>query len=142
MSVAPLEPKFYAEFVERAVLDKEAFGEQAGPSEWRRLKGLLVDAIKQKTQAGRCELLEGTDSCFAPVLDFMEANEHPHNVARNTYVDVAGVRQPAPAPRFSRSVCDEPAPPRAVGTDSESVLREAGFGDREIDEMKQSGAWT
>ncbi len=142
VSIAPLEPKFYAEFVERAGLDKEVFGEQAGPSDWRRLKGLLADAIKQKTQAEWCELLEGSDACFAPVLDFTEALKHPHNTERNTYIDVAGMPQPAPAPRFSRSECGEPSPPHAEGADYESVLLDAGFSAGDIDEMKKSGALT
>ena len=142
VSVGPLEPQFYALFIEKAGLDVETFGEQAGPADWPRLKELLADAMKQKTQAEWCELLEGTDACFAPVLDFLEAPTHPHNRERNTYIEVGGVKQPAPAPRFSRTACDAPSAPRAEGADTESVLRDAGFSDSDIAELRKSGALT
>ena len=142
VSIGPLEPQFYALFVEKAGLDRETFGQQAGPQDWPRLKKELAGIIRQKTQREWCELLEGTDACFAPVLDFLEAPQHPHNVARKAYIDIEGVEQPAPAPRFSRTACDAPSAPRAEGADTDSVLRDAGLSDSDIDELRQSGALT
>lgn len=142
VSVGPLEPKFYAVFVEKAGLDAETFSKQAGPADWPRLKKKLADAIKQKTQEEWCELLEGTDACFAPVLNFLEAPRHPHNIARQTYISIDGVEQPAPAPRFSRTVCDAPSAPRAEGADTDSVLRDRGFSDTDIAELRKAGALT
>ena len=85
-------------------------------------------------------IMEGTDVCFAPVLSFMDAPAHPANVARNTYIEVDGITQPAPAPRFSRT-------PSAVrhagpnpGQDTDAVLAAMGFGEREISELKNTGA--
>ncbi len=142
VSIGPLEPQFYALFVEKAGLDKETFGKQAGPRNWPRLKEELAAIIRQKTQREWCALLEGTDVCFAPVLDFVEASQHPHNRARKAYIDIEGVEQPAPAPRFSRTACDAPSAPQAEGADTDSVLRDAGFSDSEIAELRQSGALT
>lgn len=142
VSVGPLEPKFYAVLVEKAGLDVATFANQSGPAKWPQLQEKLAAAIKKKTQKEWCDLLEGTDACFAPVLDLSEAPRHPHNIARKTYVDIGGVEQPAPAPRFSRTVCDVPAAPRAEGADAESVLHDAGYCDSDIEELRKSGALT
>ena len=100
----------------------------------------FAEVMRQRTRDEWCELLEGTDACFAPVLDITEAPQHEHNVARQTYVEVDGLKQPAPAPRFSRTDCDEPNGPHAEGADSEAVLKEAGFTNEEIEELRASGA--
>jgi len=142
VSVGPLEPHFYKLFVEKAGLDPEVFGKQAGPKNWPRLKEQLADAIKQKTQQEWCELLEGSDACFAPVLDFLEAPQHHHNRERGTYIEIDGLEQPAPAPRFSRTACDTPDSPRAEGADTDAVLRDAGFSDAELTELHETGALT
>ena len=142
VSVGPLEPRFYALFVEKAGLDPAVFGQQAGPRDWPRLKEQLTDAIRRKTQQEWCALLEGTDACFAPVLDLLEAPQHEHNRARGIYVDVDGLEQPAPAPRFSRTACDVPDSPHAEGVDTDSVLRDAGFSDDEVATLRESGALT
>jgi alpha-methylacyl-CoA racemase len=84
--------------------------------------------------------MEGSDVCFAPVLDWDEAPHHPHNVARDAFVHVAGVLQPAPAPRFSRTIPRMPQPPVAPGTDTSAVLREVGLADTEIESLRRSGA--
>ena len=142
VSVGPLEPGFYKLFVEKAGLDPEVFGQQAGPRDWPRLKEQLAAAIKQKTQQEWCALLEGSDACFAPVLDLMEAPQHHHNRDRGTYVAVDGLEQPAPAPRFSRTAGDVPDSPSAEGADTEAVLRDAGFSDEDIAALRDSGALT
>ena len=142
VSIGALEPQFYALLVEKAGLDKDLFGKQAGPDQWPALKEQLAVVFKQRSRQEWCELLEGTDACFAPVLDFTEAPGHPHNHARGTYVTIGGVDQPAPAPRFSRSACELPGEPRAEGADTEAVLRESGFSDADIAQLRDSGALT
>ncbi len=84
--------------------------------------------------------MEGTDTCFAPVLSLEEAPEHPHNVARETFVEVDGVRQPAPAPRFSRTPGQIASPPPNPGEHTESVLRDWGFSEVRISELKEAKA--
>ena len=95
--------------------------------------------FRSKTRAEWCELLEGTDVCFAPVLSLAEAQAHPHNVAREAYLDVAGVRQPAPAPRFSATPAEVRSPPAGIGEHSAGLLRAAGYRDDEIAELTTAG---
>ena len=142
VSIGALEPQFYALLVEKAGLDEELFGEQAGPEQWPALKEKLATVFKQRSRQEWCELLEGSDACFAPVLDFTEAPAHPHNHARGTYVTIGGVDQPGAAPRFSRSECQLSGKPRAEGADTEAVLGEAGFSDTEIAALRDAGALT
>ncbi len=140
MSVAPLEPQFYAEFIERAGLDANESGARSGLEEWHQDRAWLTETFKTRTRDEWCEIFEGSDACVAPVLDFTEAPEHPHNVARETWVDIGGVVQPAPAPRFSRTACETPEAPRAEGADSADVLSDFGFGADEIDTLRAAGA--
>ena len=140
ISVAPLEPHFYAEFVERAGLDVEEFGEQCGPDRMPEVRARLEEIFKTRTRDEWCEIFEGSDACVAPVLDFAEAPEHPHNVARGTYIEIDGVVQPAPAPKFSRTVNAKPDAPHAEGADSVEVLSDFGFSAEEIDSLRASGA--
>jgi alpha-methylacyl-CoA racemase len=86
--------------------------------------------------------MEGTDACFAPVLTVEEAARHPHNVARRTFVTVNGVEQNAPAPRFSRTPSHPPEAPRRPGEDTDAVLTDAGFTEKQIQELRASGALT
>lgn len=139
VSIAPLEPQFYRVLVEKAGLDEAVFGAQAGPERWSELKAKLVRLFKTRTQSQWCELLEGSDACFAPVLDYREAPQHPHNRARSTYVEIGGTVQPAPAPRFSRTACGTPAKPHGEGADTEAVLAEAGFSAGEIARLRDCG---
>lgn len=109
LSVGAIEPQFYEELLERAGIDDPAFQAQMNASDWPELKAALATVFKQRSRAEWCEMLEGTDACVAPVLDWDEAPEHPHNRARETFIDVDGQVQPAPAPRFSRTPADKPA---------------------------------
>jgi alpha-methylacyl-CoA racemase len=84
--------------------------------------------------------MEGGEACFAPVLDWNEAPKHPHNIARGVFIDIDGVMQPAPAPRFSCTPPDCPQPPAAVGADTESVLCDWGIDQSTIEELRKSGA--
>jgi alpha-methylacyl-CoA racemase len=127
ISIGSIEPQFYAELVEKAGLDPDDFRGQMDVRRWPELKQKLEQVFKRRSREEWCELLEGSDACFAPVLDFSEAPQHPHNIARNTYVEIGGMMQPAPAPRFSRTESGLPHPPHEVGADTEAVLEEWGI---------------
>lgn len=103
IAIGAIEPQFYAELRQRCGLDGALFDEQMDTARWPLLKIRLADVFRTRTRDEWCEILEGTDACFAPVLDWDEATKHPHNLARDTFVNVDGVVQPAPAPRFSRT---------------------------------------
>jgi alpha-methylacyl-CoA racemase len=103
------------------------------------LKYRLADVFKTKTRAEWCALMEGTDVCFAPVLDWDEAPQHAHNRARETFIEVDGVIQPAPAPRFSQSKPGVPTPPAAAGAHSAEILADWGIPAAAIAELKERG---
>ena len=117
IAIGAIEPNFYAELRQRCGIDDPLFDAQMDPSRWPLLKVRLAQMFSTRTRNEWCEVLEGTDACFAPVLDWDEALRHPHNVARGTYIDVAGVMQPAPAPRFSRTPSSTPRPTQAVAVE-------------------------
>lgn len=140
VSIGALEPKFFAELVQRIGLDEDFVKRQYDRRCWPALRAAIAAAIAAKTRDAWCALLEGTDVCFAPVLTLQEAQTHGHAAARGAFVDVAGVVQPAPAPRFSRSQPEAPRPPVAAGTHSSAVLAEAGFSADEIATLRAAGA--
>jgi len=150
VSIASLEPQFYELLIDIAGLDRDRFGPhvfrwQIGdemPAIWTELKTELAAVIGTKTRNEWCELMEGTDVCFAPVLTLAEAREHPHNVARQTHVDVGGKPQAAPAPRFSATPPAAPRPGVSPGEHSRDVLSAAGYSSTEIDALIESGAVT
>jgi alpha-methylacyl-CoA racemase len=127
VAIGSLEPQFYALLLERCGISDPAFLAQSEQAQWPLLKTKLAEIFKTKTRAEWCALLEGTDVCFAPALDLAEAPAHPHNQARQTFVEVDGVVQPAPAPRFSRTV-PELRSPAASTENPADVLREWGAG--------------
>lgn len=114
ISIGPIEGRFHAELLRHLEIDPQQIGEQNDPRNWPAARTLFAQAFARRTRAQWCELLEGTDVCFAPVLSFSEAPEHAHLKARGTFVEVDGVVQPAPAPRFSRTPSATPTPPRAA----------------------------
>ncbi|MEM6319627.1 MAG: CaiB/BaiF CoA-transferase family protein [Bacteroidota bacterium] len=126
VSIGSIEPQFYALLMEKAELDKSTFGHQMNSKAWPIRKQELTAIFKTKTQKEWCDLMEGTDVCFAPVLDFLEAPSHPHNVARKAYIQVDGMTQPAPAPKFSRTASEVQFGSRAAGEDTEAVLKDWG----------------
>ena len=142
LSVGALEPQFYAALIDLAGLDAAQFGGQQPIERWPALIDALTAVFKTKTRAEWRELLEGSDACVAPVLDMNEATRHPHNVARGTYIDVDGLVQPAPAPRFSATPCAEPAPPHAEGADAQAVLESCGFDAAQIAALRDANALT
>ena len=113
ISIAPIEAKFYAELLRRLDIDPTILPPQMERQHWPEVQASLAELFKTRTREEWCQLLEGTDACFAPVLMTDEAPLHPHNAARRTYVEIDGIVQPAPAPRFSRTAPELPAPPQA-----------------------------
>lgn len=133
--VGSIEPQFYALLIAHAGLDKKQFSAQMNSQTWPQLKQALAAVFKAKTRSEWCEILEGTDVCFAPVLSILEAPEHPHNKARKTFVAVDGVMQPAPAPRFSRTPPGIRNSARAAGEDTRALLQEYGLTGQAIDAL-------
>jgi len=140
ISVGAIEPQFYALLKEKAGLSEEEFGDQNNPALWPELKQKLAAVFLARSQAEWCELMEGTDVCFAPVLNFMEAPKHPANVARNSYIELDGMVQPAPAPRFSRTPSTVAHGGHDPGQDTDAVLAAMGFGEQELAQLRDSGA--
>jgi len=140
ISLGSIEPQFYALLMEKAELDPKVFGSQNDRENWPELKQKLETVFKAKTRDQWCEIMEGSDVCFAPVVDFVEAQSHPHNVARKTYVDVDGMMQPAPAPRFSRTEPEVAFAAHAQGEDTQAVLADWGFTQDAIGLLREQGA--
>ena len=143
VSIGSIEPQFYAELMRLTGLDRdEGFARQFDRSQWPALKLVLADVFRTKTRAEWCEVMEYSDVCFAPVLRMDEAFAHPHNVARATFVEVDGLRQPAPAPRFSRTTPTLGCPPARPGEHTLAVLQEWGLPAERIDALVAGGAAT
>lgn len=128
VTVAAAEPQFYAELLRRLGLDGEALPGQHDRAGWPRLQARLTEVFRSRTQAEWRERLEGTDACFAPVMPLSEAPGHPHLKARGTFVELDGVVQPAPAPRFSRTSPEAPKAWIPAGVDDERTLDAWGIG--------------
>jgi alpha-methylacyl-CoA racemase len=139
VAIGSIEPQFYALLIQLCGIDDPAFEAQTDMHGWPILKYRLADVFKTRTRAEWCTLMEGTDVCFAPVLDWDEAPGHPHNRARETFITVDGVMQPAPAPRFSNSRPETPTPPAATGADSEAILKDWGIAATAIEKLKAGG---
>ncbi|MEN9418942.1 MAG: hypothetical protein RI988_2562 [Pseudomonadota bacterium] len=140
VALGAIEPKFFAELARRIGLEDRFVAAQNDRSQWPAMREAIAACVRRHTRDEWCARLEGTDACFAPVLTLQEAPEHAHARARGAYVQVEGVAQPAPAPRFDRSV---PEPPRAApepGAHTVQVLAEAGLGPGEIQALQEQGA--
>ncbi|MBV1932470.1 MAG: CoA transferase [Porticoccaceae bacterium] len=140
ISIASVEPQFYAELKELLNLNEEDFGEQMNPKRWADQKTKIKTVFLSKTQDEWCELLQQSDICFAPVLRFAEAPEHPHNKARNAFLDIEGVVQPAPAPRFSATPGGISRPPAQRGEHTDEILAEWNYSAEQIAELHSKGA--
>jgi len=142
VSLGSIEPQFYAQMAELTGLADEsgAAPEQNDRASWPSLKQRMAELIKTKTRDEWCELMEGTDACFAPVLDPGEAPSHPHNRHRGTFIDIEGVTQPAPAPRFSRTVAEVDRPPARAGQHTDEALGDWGLTADEIAKLREVGA--
>ncbi|HBX99903.1 MAG: CaiB/BaiF CoA-transferase family protein [Pseudomonadota bacterium] len=138
ISLGSLEPQFYALLLEKCGITDETFKEQSDQEAWPIKREKMEALFKTKTQQEWCGILEGTDVCFAPVLNLKEAPDHPHNKTRQTFVKVQGVTQPAPAPRFSRTQGKIQSPAALTGENTEEVLSDWGFSDSEISNLKMN----
>ena len=126
ISIGSIEPQFYAELLQKAEIDDPDFKTQMDQKKWPVLKKKLAEKFRTKSRDDWCAIMEGSDICFAPVLDMAEAPQHPHNKARHTFVEQDNVLQPAPAPRFSRTKPEiRRAPPKA-GEHTEEILKDWG----------------
>ena len=140
VSLGAIEPPFYAELLRRLGLDDVDPARQYRTEDWPALKARVAARLREKPRAEWCAVLEGSDACFAPVLSFDEAAEHPHNVARGLMVEVDGQRQPAPAPRLSRTPARRPSPGTAIGEHTDAMLAELGFDEAAIAELRERRA--
>ena len=140
VSIGSIEPQFYAELLEKLGLSGEDLPRQMDRSAWPAMKQRLEGIFRTKTRDEWCEILEGSDVCFAPVLSMAEAPEHPHNRARGTFVEVAGALQPGPAPRFGRTPGAISRPPPHPGQHTDEALGEWGFSAGEIAALRESKA--
>ena len=140
ISIGSIEPQFYALLLEKCEIEDKEFLAQQDQNAWPQLKEKLVKLFLTKTRSEWSDLMEGTDVCFAPVLDLGEAPSHPHNVARDTYVEFDGVTQPAPAPRFSRTPSQIKSSAAMVGEHSEQILADWGYSENDIEQLRAAKA--
>lgn len=140
VSIGSIEAKFYAELLKRSGLEGQEMPRQMDRKAWPDLKEKFAALFKTKTRAEWCKIMEGSDICFAPVLSMAEAPQHPHNQLRGTFVEVEGVVQPGPAPRFSRTPSKIQRPPAKPGEHTEEALREWGFSTTELEKLRGAGA--
>jgi alpha-methylacyl-CoA racemase len=137
VSIGSIEPQFYALLLEKLGLDSGPYSPQMDRSRWAELKQRLAAVFRTRTQLEWCELLEGTDVCFAPVLAPLEAPAHPHHQERRTFIEVDGLVQPAPAPRFSRTAAAAPRNGPAAGEHTMEILSEIGLSAAEIETLQE-----
>jgi len=150
VAIGSLEPQFFKLLLEKTGIPPAGFADAGFHSlysamnsdTWPELRHRLAAAFRQKTRDQWCALMEGSDVCFAPVLTLAEVHTHAHNQARKAVIEVAGVMQNAPAPRFSVSTTGKPTPPPRHGQDSDSVLSTLGFSGTEILELRKDGIIT
>ena len=140
ISVGAIEDQFFAELLERLGFDPADFPDRTSRGAWPDQHERFSKVFLTKTRDEWCELLEGTDVCFAPVLPMSEAMRHPHNVARGTFVEYDGVMQPAPAPRFSRTPGAIQRPQAVVGEHTDATLVDWGFSKDEVAALRDAGA--
>ena len=140
VSIGSIEAKFYEELLDLSGLKGQELPNQMDRSAWPALKEQLTKIFKSKTRDEWCKIMERSDVCFAPVLSMEEAPKHPHNRHRGTFVEVEGVVQPGPAPRFSRTPGKVQRPPASPGEHSEEALRDWGFSSVELEKLHAQGA--
>ncbi len=140
ISIGSIEPQFYALLLEKTGITDPEFKNQMDRDAWPSLKAKLAEVLAIKTQAEWCAIMDATDICFAPVLTLDEAPRHAHNVARETFVTLEGVVQPAPAPRFSATPGVIQGPPPRIGAHNEQALADWGFSESDIASLATAGA--
>jgi alpha-methylacyl-CoA racemase len=137
IALGAIEPQFYAILLEKLGLEHEGLAKQMERDGWPSDKERIAAVIARKSRAEWCAILEGSDACFAPVLEMDEAPAHHHHRARKTFVDLAGVVQPAPAPRFSSTPGAIQGPPPPIGQHNLSALRDWGLSEELIDRLRR-----
>jgi alpha-methylacyl-CoA racemase len=140
VSIGSIEAKFYEELLDLSGLKDQELPNQMDRTAWPALKNQLTKIFKSKTRDEWCKIMEGSDVCFAPVLSMEEAPKHAHNRQRGTFVEVEGVVQPGPAPRFSRTPGEIQRPPASPGEHTEEALRDWGFSSVELERLRAQGA--
>jgi len=140
ISIGSIEPQFYSLLRKAIDLDESIFDKQMDQENWPELKIKVAEKIITRTRDEWCQQMEGTDICFAPVLTMEEAPLHPHNVARETFLEIEGVIQPAPAPRFSRTTSEVQGPSAMSGEHTSEILKEIGLNKVSINELIDKGA--
>lgn len=148
LAVAPIEPRFYRQFLQKLGLSEARWLAAAYPAldarttghDWPALKAELRAIFKTRTREAWCELFADSDVCVTPVLTLAEAARHPHNVERSAFIEVAGVQQNAPAPRFSRTRPQPPQPPPTTGADTAAVMRDWNLDPVLIERAAGAGA--
>ena len=133
VSIGSIEPQFYALLREKMNIDEDIFDNQMDKTSWSALRENLEIRFKEKTRDEWCEIMEGTDICFAPVLSMSEAIKHDHNVERNSFFNLDNVIQPSPAPKFSYSKSEVSHPPVKVGTHTKEIMTSLGLDEEVID---------
>jgi alpha-methylacyl-CoA racemase len=140
VSIGSIEPQFYALLLEKTGATDPDFQRQHDRDAWPQLHDKLAKIIATKSRDEWTAIMGGTDVCFAPVLTIDEAPKHPHNAARQTFVEVAGVTQPAPAPRFSETPGAIQGPPPRIGAHDREALTDWGFTGADLDQLARAGA--
>jgi alpha-methylacyl-CoA racemase len=140
IALGSIEPQFYALLLEKTGINDPQFKSQMNREDWPELKRKLATVIRTRSRDEWEEIMGGSDVCFAPVLGIDEAPSHPHNAARQTFVTVEGVVQPAPAPRFSASPSSSPVPPPAIGAHNHEALADWGFDSAAIRALETAAA--
>jgi len=140
VSIGSIEPQFYAELLRLSRLEHAELPKQMDRTKWPELKEKLRALFRTRSRNEWCAIMEGTDVCFAPVLDFGEAPLHPHNRERGTFVEIAGTIQPRPAPRFSRTDPQIQRPPAHAGQHTDEALTDWGFSAEEIHTLREAKA--
>ena len=138
VSIGSIEAKFYAELLHLTGLENEDLPHQMDVASWPKLRTRFAEVFITKTRDEWCDIMEGTDVCFAPVLSLKEAPDHAHNKARGSFVEVDGVVQPAPAPKFSRTPSEIQGPPCSPGEHTEEALKDWGISDEKINNLKKA----
>ena len=137
VSIGSIEPQFYSLLREKMNIDDAIFDNQMDKNSWPILRENLEIRFKEKTRDEWCEIMEGTDICFAPVLSMNEAINHEHNVERNSFFDMDNVIQPSPAPKFSYSKSEVTHPPVKVGTHTKEIMISLGLEKKFSDLISQ-----
>jgi alpha-methylacyl-CoA racemase len=139
VSVGAIEPKFYEKLLDILCIAKDEIGNQHDRAAWPLAKTVLAAKFKTRSRDEWAEIFNGTDACFSPVLNFEEALDYPQLKDRSTFVEVAGIFQPAPAPRFSRTPCDVPNPPSVASSANTDAALAPWLSDENIADLRKSG---